>query len=270
MDADSPISELDVAPTIAQVLEIHLPKTDGRVIDGIADWGCRNVVLVIIDSLGYDLYRWLEPRLESMPALAAHGRLCPAGAVSRHTTPAIATILSGLLPEHHGIFDKAGAKEASILSLPEIASASGLKSAVIMEQSGAEVYKGLIEITGGISDRLPPADFDREACRLTLQALSQSPRLLVTYFIGIDKAAHNGGGKKEIRDAALVIDQCLGNIMGAARERTLFVLCGDHPIHAGPLKRKKESCNVALILGKSRSNSLGELKLTIGLNVATG
>ncbi len=270
MDANSPISQLDVAPTIAQVLEIRLPKTDGRIIDGIADWGCRNVVLAIIDSLGYDLFRWLEPRLECMPALAAHGRLYPAKAASRHTTPAIATILSGLLPEHHGIFDKAGAKESSTLSLPEIASASGLKSAVIMEQSGAEVYKGLIEITGGISDRIPPVDFDREACRLTLLALSQSPRLLVTYFIGIDKAVHNGGGAKEIMEAALVIDQCLGKIIGAARENTLFVLCGDHPIHAGPLKRMKEPYNVALILGKSRSDSLEEFKLTIGLNAATG
>jgi len=270
MDANSPISQLDVAPTIAQVLEIRLPKTDGRIIDGIAGWGCRDVVLIIIDSLGYDLFRWLEPWLDNMSALAAHGRIYSARAVSRHTTPAIATILSGLLPEHHGILDKAGAKEASILSLPEMASASGLKSAVIMEQNGADVYTGLIEITGGISDRIPPADFDREACRLTLLALSQRPRLLVTYFIGMDKAVHNGGGAKEIRDAALVIDQCLGKIMGAAGKDTLFVICGDHPIHAGPLKRMKEPYNIALILGKSRSRSLGELKPTIGLNAATG
>ena len=111
MDANSPISQLDVAPTIAQVLEIRLPKTDGRIIDGIAGWGCRDVVLIIIDSLGYDLFRWLEPRLDNMSSLATHGRIYSARAVSRHTTPAIATILSGLLPEHHGILDKAGAKE---------------------------------------------------------------------------------------------------------------------------------------------------------------
>ena len=83
-------------------------------------------------------------------------------AVSNHTTPAIASILSGLLPEHHGIFDKAGAKESSILSLPEMASASGLKAAVIMEKNGAEVYQGLIEIVEGIPDSIPPEDFDRE------------------------------------------------------------------------------------------------------------
>jgi predicted AlkP superfamily pyrophosphatase or phosphodiesterase len=246
-----PSSQLDVAPTIARVLQIRLPNADGCIIDGIAEWGCRNVVLIIIDSLGYDLFLWLEPWLHNMSALVKHGQLHSARAVSNHTTPAIATILSGLLPEHHGIFNKAGAKETSILSLPEIASDSGFKAAVIMERNGAEVYQGLIEIIGGISDRIPPADFDREACRLTQQALAQSPRILVTYFIGIDKAVHNGGGPKEIREAALVIDQCLGKIIGAAKRDTLFVLCGDHPIHAGPLKRMKEPYNVALILAKA-------------------
>jgi len=73
----------------------------------------------------------------------------------------------------------------------------------------------------------------------------------VTYFIGIDKAVHSGGGAGEIREAALVIDQSLGKIICAAEEDTLFVICGDHPIHAGPLKRMKEPYNAALILGKN-------------------
>ncbi|RQW79983.1 MAG: hypothetical protein EHM14_06685 [Methanothrix sp.] len=252
------LSQLDVAPTIAAVLKIRLIISDGRVIDGIVDWGCRNVALVIIDSLGYDLFRWLQPKLTSISGIAACGRLFSAGAPSQHTTPAIASILSGLLPEHHGIFDKAGAKESSILSLPEIASAAGLKSAVIMEQNGADVYSGLIEIAAGVSDKMAPARFDREACRLTVQALSRSPRLLVTYFIGIDKAVHNGGGPAEIRDAALLIDQCMEKIIAAAEKDTLFVICGDHPIHAGPLKRTAEPYNVALILGKAGARALAD------------
>lgn len=252
------LSQLDVAPTIAAVLKIRLTNSDGRVIDGIVDWGCRNVALVIIDSLGYDLFRWLQPKLTSISGIAACGRLFSAGAPSQHTTPAIASILSGLLPEHHGIFDKAGAKESSILSLPEIASAAGLKSAVIMEQNGADVYSGLIEIAAGVSDKMAPAHFDREACRLTVQALSRSPRLLVTYFIGIDKAVHNGGGPAEIRDAALLIDQCMEKIIAAAEKDTLFIICGDHPIHAGPLKRTAEPYNVVLILGKAGARALAD------------
>jgi arylsulfatase A-like enzyme len=56
-----------------------------------------------------------------MSRLAKAGILFKADVVSDRTTPAIASILSGLLPEHHGIYDKAGAKESSLLSLPEIA-----------------------------------------------------------------------------------------------------------------------------------------------------
>jgi hypothetical protein len=137
------------------------------------------------------------------------------------------------------------------LSLPEIASSSGIKTAVIMEKNGAEVYDGLIEIVGGIPDTLSPAEFDRAACCMTLDALSQSPRLLVSYFIGIDKTVHMGGGPLEIREAALTIDHCLGEIIKTADPDTLIVICGDHPIHAGQLKRDQGPPCVALILGKS-------------------
>jgi predicted AlkP superfamily pyrophosphatase or phosphodiesterase len=248
------LSQLDIAPTVARVLGFDIPELDGKPIDLVQSWGCRNVAIIIIDSLGYDLFIWLMPYLRNMSNLAGEGLLFRAKAVSNHTTPAIASILSGLLPEHHGIHDKAGAKESGILSLPVMANASGLKSAVIMEENGAEVYRGLIEITGGIPDNIPPQDFDREVCRLTIEALSKSPRLLVTYFIGIDKSVHLGHGAAGIREAALEIDRCIGNIADNADEETLLILCGDHPIHAGPLKRKKEPYSVALILAKGRGH----------------
>ena len=245
-----PFSQLDIAPTAALILGLQLPKPDGRPIDSIVAWGCKNVALIIIDSLGHDLLKWLLPTMENMRALSIAGLLLRATAVSNHTTPAIASILSGLLPEHHGILDKAGAKESSILSLPEIAAASGQSCAVIMEQNGADVYQGLIEIVHGISDSIPPQDFDREACRMTCQALLERPRLLVSYFIGIDKSVHLGKGWEGIREAALLIDRCIGEIVRTANDETLFIICGDHPIHAGPLKRTIEPYCVALILAK--------------------
>ena len=244
----SRFSLLDIAPTAANVLGISLPQSDGHPIDAVASWGCNNVVLIIVDSLGYDLYMWLRPRLKNISALADQGFVFTAKAVSNHTTPSIATILSGLLPEHHQIFDKQGAKDSGLLSIPEIASASGQKSAVIMDENGAQVYQGLIEIVGGVSDILSPAVFDREICRRTLEALSQRPKLLVTYFIGIDKIVHMGLGPKDILEAALLIDGCMGEIVRAADSKTLFIICGDHPVHSGRLKRTKEPYCVALIL----------------------
>lgn len=243
------VSLLDVAPTLAQTLGISLPEQDGRPIADLKGLNCRNAVLIIVDSLGYDLYRWLEPGLENMSRLARSGAEYSASAVSSHTTPSIATILSGLLPEHHGILDKAGAKESSILSLPEIASLAGLKTAVIMEKNGAEVYEGLIEIVRGIPDTLDPEEFDLQSCRMTLEALCQRPRLLVSYFIGIDKTVHRGHGLEEIREAAKTIDGCLGRIICASDPDTEIVICGDHPVHAGRFKRTREPYRVALIAG---------------------
>jgi predicted AlkP superfamily pyrophosphatase or phosphodiesterase len=245
-------SQLDIAPTAAVVLGLELPGSDGHPIDLAATWACENVALIIVDSLGYDLFLWLLPDLKNMSAISQDGLLLKTRSVSNHTTPAIASILSGLLPEHHGIFDKAGAKESRILSLPEIASANGYRCAVIMEQNGADVYQGLIEIVHGISDKIPPQDFDKEACRMTCQALLKRPRLLVSYFIGIDKCVHMGQGLEGIREAALLIDSYRGKIVQAADDDTLFILCGDHPIHAGPLKRDKEPYCVAMILGRGR------------------
>ena len=59
-------------------------------------------------------------------------------------------------------------------------------------------------------------------------------------------------GLEGIRKAALEIDRCIGKIAENADDETLFILCGDHPIHAGLLKRKKEPYSVALILAKGR------------------
>ncbi|MDD4653704.1 MAG: alkaline phosphatase family protein [Methanothrix sp.] len=247
-------SQIDIAPTAAQILGLKLSKQDGHPIDLALARGSKNVAIIIIDSLGYDLLKWLLPALENMRELISGGQLLAMDCVSNHTTPAIASILSGLLPQNHGIFDKAGAKESPILSLPEIASQAGRSCAVIMEQNGADVYQGLIEMAYGISDRVPPQDFDQEACRMTCLALRKRPRLLVSYFIGIDKSVHLGLGREGIMDAALLIDRFIGEIMMAADEETLFIICGDHPVHAGPLKRTKGPYCVAAILARGRAN----------------
>ena len=244
------VSQVDIAPTIAGVLGITIQNMDGRPISEVVDWKCRNAILIIVDSLGYDLYRWLEPDLTHIPALARCGLLIKAEAVSNHTSPSIASILSGLLPEHHRIFDKDSAKNSSMPSIPEAASSQGLRSAVIMEKSGAEVYRDKIEITSGIPDSLSPEDFDLESCRKSLEALTSRPRLMISYFIGIDKTVHMGLGPKEIRNVAISIDRCTGEIASAASNETLLVICGDHPVHAGTLKRTQGPYFVALILAK--------------------
>jgi hypothetical protein len=226
------ISQVDIAPTIAHLLGIDISNPDGRPIDEVEGWACRNAVLVIVDSLGYDLYKWLEPELKNIPA------------------PAIASILSGLLPEHHGIYDTESAKRSPIQSIPEMATSAGMKSAVVMEKGGAEVYEGLIEFIGAVPRTLSPPDFDQEICRLSLEALAYRPKLLVSYFIGLDKAAHNGLQSDGFKEAAIAIDNYIGEIAGASQPGTMVVVVGDHPIHAGKFKRMHDPYCVALIIGR--------------------
>jgi predicted AlkP superfamily pyrophosphatase or phosphodiesterase len=243
-------SQIDIAPTIAHMLGLCIPEPDGKLIKEMESWKCQRAVLAIVDSLGYDFYKWLEPDLKNIPFLAKHGLVLRAKAVSNHTSPAIASILSGLLPEHHGIYDTESAKRSPILSLPEIASSSGMRSAVVMEKGGAEVYEGLIEFIGAVPRTLSPPEFDREICRLSREALLSRPSLLVSYFIGIDKAAHIGLSSAGFKEAAIAIDRCLGEIVDATQPGTMIVVVGDHPIHAGQLKRTFEPYCVALIIGR--------------------
>lgn len=252
------VSQVDIAPTIARVLGITIPEVDGRPIRGVEGWNCRNVVLIIVDSLGYDLYLRLEPDLKNIPALARSGLLLRAKAVSTHTSSSIASILSGLLPKHHGIFDKMSAKKSGMPSIPDVASSWGLRSAVVMEKEGAEVYRDKIEFTAGIPDSLSPEDFDRESCRQSLEALSMKPRLLVSYFIGMDKTVHMGLGLRDIRSVATSIDRCVCEIASATQAETMVILCGDHPVHAGKLKRTQGPNYVALILAKTKIRSSRE------------
>lgn len=242
------VSQVDIAPTIARCLGIDIPNPDGWPIDEVDSWRCNNAILIIVDSLGYDLYKWLEPVLKFIPSIANHGLAIRAQSVSNHTSPAIASILSGLLPEHHGIYDTESAKRSPILSIPEIASSAGLKSAVVMEKGGAEVYEGLIEFIGAVPRTLSPPDFDQEICRLSMEALSYRPRLLVSYFIGLDKAAHNGLRSDGFRHAATAIDNCVEEIVDATQPGTMVLVVGDHPIHAGKFKRLHDPYCVALVI----------------------
>lgn len=66
--------------------------------------------------------------------------------VSMHTTPAIATILTGLLPINHGVFETQDAYKSEGLSVVELASMQGVKSSVIMEKMGACSFQGSVDM----------------------------------------------------------------------------------------------------------------------------
>ncbi|HOT07063.1 MAG TPA: alkaline phosphatase family protein [Methanotrichaceae archaeon] len=243
------VSQIDIAPTISRLLDFALPRTDGQPLEELGSWSCEQVVLSIVDSLGFRLYRYLEKDLKHLPSLAAAGQVFSAVSVSSHTSPAIASILSGLLPEHHGIRDTEDARRSPIQSIPALASSAGIRTGVIMEKGGAEVYCGLVEYIGAVPRILPPAEFDRQSGRLAAEALAAHCRLVVAYFIGLDKAAHDGQDQHGFRQAAMTIDRSFGQILAAAPAKTAFLVVGDHPVHAGSLASGADPRCVALLAG---------------------
>lgn len=241
---------VDVAPTMARVLGLEMPLADGRPIE-IEGWGCHSVVLLIVDSLGYELYRVLEGDLPNMRALARDGLLLKAESVATSTTPAIASILTGLLPHNHGVYDTKAASESNIRSLMETASMKGVSTAVVMEEMGARTFEGFVRVVKGVPGGLSALVFDQEVRKGALEALATAPRVLVAHFIGIDRVAHQGGDMEAIKNVATAIDDHVGAVAKASRPRTLIIVCGDHPLHAGELKDAFDSNQVALMLGRT-------------------
>ncbi len=248
------IKLIDVAPTMARVLGVRTPPIDGRPIDEVEGWGCDRVVLAIVDSLGYGLYKALEQDLPNMRSMAEEGLLLKAECVAPSTTPAIASILTGLMPENHGVSNTSQASESDIRSLLEWASSENVRSAVVMEDEGARTFKGFVKVVMGVPKSLGIRDFDREILTQSLSALEKDPRLLVAHFVGIDRIAHLGGGIDEVRETASAIDGHLGDLATEIPRGTMMIICGDHPLHAGLLKGVFDSKEVALIIWKKEND----------------
>ena len=143
-------SLLQIAPTIAEIFSIPL-KTDAKSLEEVLDFvhksgkrGNFRVVLLVIDSLDWQLFNDFAYSLRRMHTLAAAGLLFKCETVSEHTTPAIASILTGLRPESHGILTENDVGKSGVDSILEILDAHGIKTAAVLEEKGAKPLKGKI------------------------------------------------------------------------------------------------------------------------------
>ena len=117
-------SLLQIAPTIASYFNIHL-VSPAHPIEQILKFAYSHypvphtVTLVVIDSLDLELYYGLGNELRTVHELVEQdGLLFECDTVSNHTTPAIASILTGLEPESHGILTSDDVGKSKIKSIP--------------------------------------------------------------------------------------------------------------------------------------------------------
>ena len=243
-------SLIDIAPAIAELIGVPLPGADGVVRPELSDPMRRcsqagagaEVVLIIVDSLGYSTYQRLKP---SMPSLSVNGTLLRCEAVADHTTPAIASILSGCYPATHRVLTTADVLTSSIKSVLERAEEWGVKTAVVIETDGAAAMKTKIELSRGVPDSRNIIAYDAAIKGHAIDLLEHKPALMVLHFRAIDRYAHEGRSFDDLAFAAGSIDRHIAEICECLPGDTCVVVCGDHPFHG---KRIEDDRGVALII----------------------
>ncbi len=235
-------SLVDIAPTIAKLLGIPLPGADGAAISELTDrlQRCDRVVLVIVDSLGYLTYQRLQPYMPHV-----QGTVIRCRAVADHTTPAIASILTGCHPDTHRTFATSDVCTSPIKSILEIAEERGIKSAVVIESEGAEAMKTKIDLVAGVDDSSDMLDYDAKIKERTIDLLKHEPVLMAVHFRAIDRYAHEARSFDELAYAAERIDSHISEICRNLDRNTCVIVCGDHPFHGTCIEDDQD---VALIV----------------------
>lgn len=230
------ISLLQVAPTLAAFFGIPLaaPEPPARpILDFMNAREPRPplVLLLVIDSLDLGLFTQFRVELPVLHALADRdGLLFSAEPVSSHTTPAIASLLTGLPPAAHQIVVSADVGTSALRSILELLDEAGHRTAAILNTSGAEPLIGRMSYVYRVEDREDIVAYDALITAHTLTAVRHHDvQFVFSHLRTLDRFAHRGG---DLRLAAQVTNRNLQEIARAVHERQgILIVCGDHEAH---------------------------------------
>lgn len=247
------LSLLQIAPTLADFFGVHL-NSQARPVEQILNFAYSRkpqvVVLVVIDSLDFRFYTDFADDLSEIHELVERdGLLFECETVSSHTTPAIASILTGLRPDAHGILTSEDVGKSKIKSILEILEDEGYKTAAAIETKGAEPLSGRISYVFAVDDREDILEYDELIKAHTIFVLKkQDLRLMFSHLRAIDRFAHRG---EDLRVAAKAVNENVRELANAVGERKgMLVICGDHETHGGDKEKKygKAPATVPLIV----------------------
>ena len=247
------ISLLQIAPTLADFFGIQL-ISQARPVEQILKFAySRNpippvMVLVVIDSLDCQFYSTFATELEVLHQLVEQdGLLFKCETVSTHTTPAIASILTGLLPESHGIVTSEDVGKSKINSILEILADEGTPTAAVMETNGTKPLSGRISYVFAVDDREDIVEYDELIKTHTISALQRHEvRLVFAHLRAIDRFSHRGG---DLHVAAKLTNENMSAIAQVVSDRNgMLLICGDHELHLKNRKREEAPATVPLIV----------------------
>lgn len=250
-------SILDIAPTIGAILQIEIPKAEGRAIEDIVDKleGAEHILLIIVDSLGFSTYQKFISRMpvldpknpdkqRDIDKLTFRCRY-----FANHTTPAIASILTGVCPQVHRIAKTGDVYKSEHETFLEVANACGIKSAIVIENEGADAIRSKLHTASGVADSCNIIEYDTQIKNEAVKCLQDDIKLVAIHFRALDRFAHEGRTEEELGYAASTIDRHIGDILNSVSDAGVIV-CGDHPIHLNggkDEKHTKKEEHVALI-----------------------
>lgn len=263
-------STIDIAPTISRLLKIPMVPPSGRPIPQVEkcakERGCKRAGIIVVDSLGYSLYRRLSPVMRNLDEFAERGFVFKCKSPATITSPAIASIFTGYLPEEHNIYSTADiysetAKDSDnpkLRSVMEWACRAGMKASAVIESEGAESFRGRLKSFYGVPDSEDILNYDRKITEYAVQSLKEKPDIIAVHLRALDRFSHRAKDWEEIKKAAKAVDENLDEIFRNAEKETIFFICGDHAIHGGKkwlmnateeeIENHKENL-VALIVG---------------------
>ncbi len=148
-------SAIDIAPTISRLLSIPMVPPSGRSIPQVEKYakergGCKKAGIIVVDSLGYCLCKHLSPVMGNLTEFAREGLMFKCKSMATITSPAIASIFTGYLPEEHNIYSTADiyaetAKDSEnprLKTIMEWAYRAGMRASVVIELKSAECFGG--------------------------------------------------------------------------------------------------------------------------------
>jgi hypothetical protein len=245
-------SQLDIAPTIAKLLNIKY-TADGDPIEEIVEefsGDFDEIVLLIIDSLGFNIYTDYLHNFEYISSALSNDMkrrekkgdgkemVFKLKSVARYTTPCIASIFTGKKPEKHRMFSTDDAYETHLKSILEVATEKDYRTGIVMERRGALTFKDRLSFVVPVDNRQDILSFDEETVEGVLKTFLKTD-LLVAHLRTIDVIDDYEYSTK-IMNGFL---RRIGEKFTRSGRRGLFFICGDHPVHTDLSEE-----NVALVV----------------------
>lgn len=225
----------DIAPTIAKILDLPYNVPTGESIEIKEKIIGKKVILAIIDCFDWNIY---EKYGRSILKEAVNGFLFEYRVSSNasRTSPAIATILTGLDPDEHSISSTADVESSDIVNLPRFAEMNGVKTTVVMEAKGANTFSGDIKEIHPVEDEEDIIEFDYKILENVRKSIDRFS-FIVFHIRTIDRFLHRGKGSGIVKNE---LEKNIKKIVNIAQSSDfLLVITGDHKSHGDTFEGDK-------------------------------